>query len=143
MEQAGLNADELEQLRRWGAGLLTAALVTVGLLPAPAQAAAEQPNLALGRTATAGGSHSGYPAGNVTDGSQQTYWEGPAGALPQWVQVDLGAQVTLDRAVLKLPTGWERRTQSLTVLVSSDGTSFSTLAGAQAREHRRLSGGRR
>ncbi|WP_448320945.1 CARDB domain-containing protein [Streptomyces sp. CO7] len=119
--------------RRWGAGLLTAALVTVGLLPAPAQAAAEQPNLALGRTATAGGSHSGYPAGNVTDGSQQTYWEGPAGALPQWVQVDLGAQVTLDRAVLKLPTGWERRTQSLTVLGSSDGTSFSTLAGAQAR----------
>ncbi|MGW0718801.1 CARDB domain-containing protein [Streptomyces sp. NPDC002778] len=119
--------------RRWGAGLLTAGLLTVGLLPAPAHAADVGPNLALGRTATAGGAHGGYPAANVTDGSQQSYWEGPAGSFPQWVQVDLGAQVPLDRVALKLPTGWEGRSQSLAILGSSDGGSFTTLAGAQAR----------
>ncbi|GGZ37773.1 CARDB domain-containing protein [Streptomyces poonensis] len=119
--------------RRWGVGLLTAGLLAVGPLPAPAYAADDDPNLALGRTATAGGAHGGYPATNVTDGSQQSYWEGPAGSFPQWVQVDLGAQVDLDRVVLKLPTGWEGRSQSLAVLGSSDGGSFTTLAGAQAR----------
>ncbi|GAA3290163.1 hypothetical protein GCM10020295_03840 [Streptomyces cinereospinus] len=65
-----------------GVGLLTAGLVTVGLLPAPAHAADDGPNLALGRTATAGGALGGYPATNVTDGSQQSYWEGPAGSFP-------------------------------------------------------------
>jgi hypothetical protein len=119
--------------RRWGAGLLTAGLLTVGLLPAPAHAADVGPNLALGRTATAGGAHGGYPAANVTDGSQQSYWEGPTGSFPQWVQVDLGSQVPLDRVALKLPTGWEGRTQSLAVLGSSDGGSFTTLADTQAR----------
>jgi hypothetical protein len=121
------------QRRRWGAGLLTAALTALGPLPTSAQAAEVQPNLALGRAAKAGGSHAEYPAANVTDGSQQTYWEGRAGAFPEWVQVDLGADVTLDRAVLKLPTGWEGRTQTLSVLGSQDGATFSTLAGAQVR----------
>ncbi|MFE6360319.1 CARDB domain-containing protein [Streptomyces sp. NPDC057806] len=119
--------------RRWGAGLLTAGLLTVGLLPAPAHAADVGPNLALGRAATAGGAHGGYPATNVTDGSQQSYWEGPTGSFPQWVQVDLGSQVPLERVALKLPTGWEGRSQSLAILGSSDGGSFTTLAGAQAR----------
>ncbi|MFG3658687.1 CARDB domain-containing protein [Streptomyces sp. NPDC047706] len=118
--------------RRLGVGLLTAGLLVVGLLPAPAHAAAET-NLALGRAATAGGAHGGYPAANVTDGSQQSYWEGPTGSFPQWVQVDLGARTSLDRVVLKLPTGWEARSQTLAVLGSTDGTSFSTLAAGQAR----------
>ncbi|MEV7992931.1 CARDB domain-containing protein [Streptomyces sp. NPDC086077] len=118
--------------RRLGVGLLTAGLIAVGLLPIPAYAAAET-NLALGRAATAGAAHSGYPAANVTDGSQQSYWEGPTGSFPQWVQVDLGAQISLDRVALKLPTGWETRSQTLAVLGSTDGNSFSTLAAGQAR----------
>ncbi|WP_189849447.1 CARDB domain-containing protein [Streptomyces omiyaensis] len=118
--------------RRLGVGLLTAGLISVGLLPVPAQAAGET-NLALGRAATAGGTNGGYPASNVTDGSQQSYWEGPLGSFPQWVQVDLGTQVDLDRLALKLPTGWEARNESLAVLGSADGTTFSTIAAAQAR----------
>lgn len=118
--------------RRLGVGLLTAGLIAVGLLPAPAHAAAET-NLALGRAATAQGAHGGYPAGNVTDGSQASYWEGPIGSFPQWVQVDLGAPLPLDRVALKLPTGWEARSQTLAVLGSTDGNSFSTLAAGQAR----------
>ncbi|MCT7352352.1 discoidin domain-containing protein [Streptomyces sp. 15-116A] len=119
--------------RRWGVGLLTAGLISVGLLPAPAHAAAADTNLALGRAATAQGAHGGYPAAHVTDGSQQTYWEGPTGSFPQWIQVDLGTAVDLDRVTLKLPTTWEARTQSLAVLGSADGDSFSTLAAGRAR----------
>ncbi|CAM5642441.1 CARDB domain-containing protein [Streptomyces pilosus] len=118
--------------RRLGVGLLTAGLISLGLLPVPAQAAADT-NLALGRAATAGGAHGGYPASHVTDGSQQSYWEGPLGSFPQWVQVDLGTQVDLDRLALKLPTGWEARNQSLAVLGSTDGTTFDTISAAQAR----------
>ncbi|MDL2076331.1 CARDB domain-containing protein [Streptomyces sp. GXMU-J15] len=119
--------------RRGWVGLLAAGLIAVGLLPAPAHAADDDPNLALGRPATAGGAHGGYPATNVTDGSQQSYWEGPAGSFPQWVQVDLGSQVDLDRVKLKLPAAWEQRSQSLAVLGSADGDSFTTLADAQSR----------
>ncbi|MFC8096708.1 CARDB domain-containing protein [Streptomyces sp. NPDC057301] len=120
-------------VRRSVVGSLIAGLATAGLLPASA-AEAVVPNLALGKTATASGSHSGYPAGNVTDGSQQTYWESPSNAFPQWVQVDLGGSAAIDQVVLKLPTSWEARTQTLRVLGSSDGSSFSTLSGSAGRQ---------
>ncbi|MFD0008385.1 discoidin domain-containing protein [Streptomyces sp. NPDC127178] len=122
-------------VRRSVVGSLIAGLATAGLLPAAASAAeAAVPNLALGKTATASGSHSGYPAGNVTDGSQQTYWESPSNAFPQWIQVDLGGSAAIDQVVLKLPTSWEARTQTLRVLGSSDGSSFSTLSGSAGRQ---------
>ncbi|MEU4269146.1 CARDB domain-containing protein [Streptomyces sp. NPDC026092] len=115
-------------------GMLIAALVAVGLLPVTAHAAATAaPNLALGRPATAAGAHGAYPAGNVTDGGQQSYWEGPAGSFPQWVQVDLGAATRVDSVVLKLPTTWEARSQTVGVLGSADGSAFTTLAAAQPR----------
>ncbi|MGW4733901.1 CARDB domain-containing protein [Streptomyces shenzhenensis] len=115
-------------------GLVLAGLITVGLHPAAATAAAAPagPNLALGRSATADGSHDGYPAGNVTDGSQQSYWEGPAGSFPQSVRVDLGSAVEVDQVVLKLPASWEARTQTLSVAGSTDGSAFSTLTASAA-----------
>ncbi|WP_406411586.1 discoidin domain-containing protein [Streptomyces sp. NBC_01614] len=122
-------------VRRLVVGSLIAGLTTVGLLPVAASAAeAAVPNLALGKTATASGSHSGYPAGSVTDGSQQTYWESPSNTFPQWIQVDLGGSAAIDQVVLKLPTSWEARTQTLRVLGSSDGSSFSTLSGSAGRQ---------
>ncbi|WP_328877036.1 discoidin domain-containing protein [Streptomyces sp. NBC_00299] len=121
-------------VRRSVVGSLIAGLATAGLLPAASAAEAAAPNLALGKTATASGSHSGYPAGNVTDGSQQTYWESPSNAFPQWIQVDLGGSAAIDEVVLKLPTSWEARTQTLRVLGSSDGSSFSTLSGTAGRQ---------
>ncbi|MFD5079929.1 CARDB domain-containing protein [Streptomyces sp. NPDC058371] len=117
-------------------GLLLAGLVTVGLQPSAATAApaaVRGPNLALGKSATAGGSHSGYPATNVTDGSQLSYWEGSAGSFPQWVRVDLGGTVEADQVVLKLPTAWEARSQTLSVEGSTDGSSFTSLSGSAAR----------
>ncbi|WP_405809088.1 discoidin domain-containing protein [Streptomyces sp. NBC_01520] len=119
--------------RRFAVGAVTAALMTVGLLPAPASAAAPSPDLALGKQVTTSGSHGAYPASNVTDGSRQTYWESP-GAFPQWVRIDLGNQFDVDRVVLSLPTTWEARTQTLAVQGSTDGSSFSALSASAARE---------
>ncbi|MER5204748.1 CARDB domain-containing protein [Streptomyces sp. NPDC002825] len=120
--------------RRLVRALLIAALIALGLLPVPAQAAgAADTDLARGRPAAVSGALGGYPAANLTDGSQASYWEGPAGAFPQWAQVDLGAAVRVDRVVLKLPTGWEARDQDLAVLGSTDGSAFTTLAGTQTR----------
>ncbi|AEM85724.1 CARDB domain-containing protein [Streptomyces violaceusniger] len=118
--------------RRLAAGLVTAGLLTVGLLPVAAHAA-EGTNLALGRPVTASGAHGSYPASNVTDGSQSSYWEGPAGSFPQWVQVDLGSKADIDEVVLKLPASWESRTEGVRVQASADGQNFTTVA-ADARE---------
>lgn len=113
-------------------GMLVAGLIAVGLLPGTAHAA-ESPNLALGKPAAAGGAHGGYPASNVTDGRQASYWEGPAGVFPQWVQVDLGTGVGINEVRLKLPTTWEARSQTLSVLGSTDGTDFEPLAAPAAK----------
>ncbi|MFI2376300.1 CARDB domain-containing protein [Streptomyces sp. NPDC018964] len=116
-------------------GLLLAGLVAVGLPPGTAGAAPKAvrgPNLALGRSVTAGGSHAGYPAAHVTDGSQLSYWEGPAGDFPQWIRVDLGGTVEAEQVVLELPTAWEARTQTLSVEGSTDGSAFTTLSGPAA-----------
>ncbi|MEU5704533.1 CARDB domain-containing protein [Streptomyces aurantiacus] len=131
--------------RRSLTGAAIAALMTTGLIPlaftssahaatapddtARSKAAADV-NLALGRPATAGGSNGSYTAGNVTDGAQASYWEGPAGSFPQWVQVDLGATRTVDQVVLKLPAAWESRNQTLSLQGSTDGSDFRTLAAS-------------
>ncbi|MCZ7421531.1 discoidin domain-containing protein [Verrucosispora sp. WMMA2121] len=113
---------------------LTAVFVAVGLAlavaPAPPAVAASGPNLAAGRSMSASGHTDVYVAANANDGSQGSYWESPNHAFPQWIQVDLGATVTVDRLVLKLPTGWGSRTQTLTVQGSTNGSAFSTLVGS-------------
>ncbi|MFC4029986.1 CARDB domain-containing protein [Streptomyces polygonati] len=123
-----------KQLRRLMTGVLAAGLIALGLSPLAASAgAADRPNLALGKSASAGGSTGGYPAANVTDGNQGSYWEGPTNVFPQGLQVDLGHSATVDQVVLKLPASWEARTETLSVQGSADGTSFSTLAASQGR----------
>jgi hypothetical protein len=115
---------------------VTAGLIVVGPLAATAHtadAAAEGPNLALGRPVTTSGAHGGYPAGNVTDGSQASYWEGPAGSFPQWVQIDLGGTVDVDEVVLKLPASWETRKETVSLQGSADGKDFSSLSASASR----------
>ncbi|MDG4794926.1 discoidin domain-containing protein [Micromonospora sp. WMMD1082] len=115
---------------------LTAVLATVGLAltaaPAPPAGAAGGPNLAAGRTATASSVNGPYAAANVTDGNAGSYWES-SGALPQWVQVDLGSGQSIDQVRLRLPAGWEARTQTLSVQGSTNGSSFSTIVASAGR----------
>ncbi|GAA0688470.1 CARDB domain-containing protein [Kitasatospora atroaurantiaca] len=87
-------------------------------------------DLAQGRTLTANSSNSPYVPGNANDGNQATYWESANNAFPQWIQVDLGAAVPVNKLVLKLPTGWGTRTESLTVQGSTNGSSFADLVAS-------------
>jgi hypothetical protein len=125
-------------------GMLAAGLVISAVSIAPASAApaaAPMPSVNLARanlaaaaaavTLTASSSVAPYVPGNAGDGNQATYWESANNAFPQWIQADLGASVSVNRLVLKLPTAnWGTRTQTLTVQGSTNGSSFSTLVAS-------------
>ncbi|MGW3174945.1 carbohydrate-binding protein [Streptomyces sp. NPDC001153] len=84
-------------------------------------------DLAAGK-ATSESSHTQtYASSNVTDGNQSTYWESANNAFPQWVQVDLGSAQSASRVVLQLPAGWGARTQTLSLLGSTDDATFTTV----------------
>ncbi|MFI6761787.1 discoidin domain-containing protein [Micromonospora sp. NPDC050417] len=85
-------------------------------------------NLAAGKPTSASSQNGPYAASNAVDGNPSSYWES-SGSLPQWFQVDLGASTAVNRVVLRLPAGWESRTQTLTVQGSTNGSSFTTVAG--------------
>ena len=72
--------------------------------PTRSAAAARVAMLAgLSATMTASSYNQNYGAGNANDGNAGTYWESANNAFPQWVQVDLGAAVSVNQVVLKLP----------------------------------------
>jgi hypothetical protein len=89
-------------------------------------------NVARGKPVTASSQASGFAPSNTTDGNADSYWESANNAFPQTVTVDLGAATSVRRLVLKLPpaTAWGARTQTLSVLGSSDGSSFSQVLGS-------------
>jgi beta-glucosidase len=86
-------------------------------------------NLALNKQVTVSSTQGGFPAGNAVDGNANSYWESANNSFPQSLQVDLGSATAVGRAVLTLPpaTAWSARTETLSVLGSTDGTNFSTL----------------
>ncbi|MEU7901599.1 discoidin domain-containing protein [Actinoplanes sp. NPDC049118] len=90
-------------------------------------------DLAAGRPTAESGHTQVYGPGNAVDGNPGTYWESTNHAFPQWLQVDLGAATAVTRVVLRLPPGWETRTQTLHIQGSTDGGAFTTLAGAADR----------
>jgi hypothetical protein len=90
-------------------------------------------NLAKGRPAVASGSQDVYTPGKAVDGDANTYWESANHAFPQSWTVDLGSTQAVRRLVLKLPpsAAWGARTQTITVLGSTDGQSYSTVVPSQ------------
>jgi hypothetical protein len=89
-------------------------------------------NLAQGKTLTSSTTQSGFPAGNANDGNQSSYWESANNSFPQWLQVDLGASVSVNQLVLKLPpsTDWATRSQTLAVQGSTNGSAFSDIVAS-------------
>ena len=87
-------------------------------------------NLALGKSMTASSVQQVYGPGNANDNNQATYWESANNAFPQWLQVDLGANNTVGRVLVQLPTTWGTRTQTFSVLGSTNGTTWTTLKGS-------------
>ena len=108
------------------AGLLASVLPVLPVL----SASAAGPNLAAGKTATASSTNSPYPAGNLNDGNQGSYWESAGSSFPQWAQIDLGSATSVNQVVLKLPSGWGARTETLSVQGSTDGSNFSTIVAS-------------
>jgi hypothetical protein len=86
-------------------------------------------NLARGRSVTATSANAPYTAGNAVDGDAGTYWESAGSAFPQTLTVDLGSSVESGRVELKLPppAAWQARTQTVEVLGSNDGATFTRI----------------
>jgi hypothetical protein len=87
-------------------------------------------NLAAGKPTSESSHTQGYVSANATDNDQNTYWESANNALPQWLQVDLGSAQSASRIVLQLPAAWGARNQTLSVLGSTDGTTFTTVTAS-------------
>ena len=104
----------------------TQPVVSGGGTPAPGT------NLALNKTATASGYTQSYAPANAVDGNTSTYWESTDNAFPQWLQVDLGTSYSLGSITMALPpsTAWNARTQTIEILTSANGTSFTQLLAA-------------
>jgi hypothetical protein len=108
------------------AGLLVSALPVLGVSPASAAG----PNLAAGKATSSSSSTSPYTPNNLNDGNQASYWESANNTFPQWAQIDLGASTSINQVVLKLPTGWGARTETLSVQGSTDGSGFATIVAS-------------
>ena len=90
-------------------------------------------NIALNKPATASSSYQTYVASNVTDGNTSSYWESTDGAAyPQTISVDLGSAQSIGSVTLDLPpsSAWATRTETLSVLGSTNGTSYSQIVGS-------------
>jgi hypothetical protein len=90
-------------------------------------------NIALNKPATASSSYQTFVASNVTDGNTSSYWESTDGAAyPQTISVDLGSTQSIGSVTLDLPpsTAWATRTETLSVLGSTNGTSYSQIVGS-------------
>jgi carbohydrate binding protein with CBM6 domain/F5/8 type C domain-containing protein/centrosomal CEP192-like protein/glycosyl hydrolase family 95 len=95
--------------------------------------AASTTNLALSKPVTASSDYQTYVPSNVTDGNTSTYWESTDGAsYPQTITVNLGSVQTIGSITLDLPpsSSWSTRTETLSVLGSTNGSSFSQIVGS-------------
>jgi hypothetical protein len=95
--------------------------------------ASSSTNLALGDPVTASSYYENYGPADVTDGNTSTYWESSDGAAyPQTTTVNLGSVQTLGSITLDLPpaTDWTTRTETLSVLGSTNGSTFSQIVAS-------------
>ena len=113
------------------AALAVTALIVAVVTPFMASTAgAVSTNLASGKAARTSSANGSYGASNLNDGNQGSYWESANGAFPQWAQIDLGSSLSIGEVILKLPTGWGARTETLSVQGSTDGANFATIVAS-------------
>lgn len=84
-------------------------------------------NLALGKSIAENGHTQTFVATNANDGNTATYWEGAAYA--NLLTVDLGSAQSVSSVKIKLnpASTWATRTQTLSILGSTDNVNFTTL----------------
>jgi len=115
--------------------------LTVLLIAPPHHALAADTLLSQGKPATASSSeNAGTAASNAVDGNTGTRWSS-AFSDPQWLQVDLGSSVAIDKVVLNWEAAYASAYQ---IQVSANGTSwtnvYSTTTGAGGTETLTVSG---
>jgi F5/8 type C domain-containing protein len=111
---------------------LTAVRPTAPMVGTPPPTDPPTGNLAAAKPAQASSTNAAFVAANAVDANPASYWESANNAFPQWLQVDLGAVYDVNKIVLRVPPGWESRTQTLTVQGSTNGSSFTTISGSAA-----------
>jgi len=120
-------------------GALTGTLTVANSSPAPSLTVSltgtgvnSSTNLALGATMTASGYTQTYVPSNANDGNTSTYWESTDNAFPQWLEANLGSVLPVGSVTLDLPpsSSWGTRTQTLSILGSTNGSSWTTLAAS-------------
>lgn len=110
------------------------ALIVVGLifsmitLAGADDTAASAVNLALNKPITESSHTQYFFVKNANDGNINSYWEGAAGSYPDLLTVDFEAATKITSVVIKLNPKpiWEERTQTIEVLGSMDGATFTT-----------------
>ncbi|GFZ33598.1 glycosyl hydrolase [Clostridium zeae] len=110
--------------------LATTVVLAQGLVLSKTSYAADAANLAIGKSIVANNYTQTYVATNANDGNVNTYWEGSS--YPSTLTVDLGAVQSVNKVVLKLnpDSAWAKRTQTLSVLGSSDNSTYNTLVAS-------------
>lgn len=75
-----------------------------------------------------------YEASNITDGNRMTYYESESGTWPAEVVINLADTYDVSYFSLHLPPlmQWEPREQTIEVLTSVDGNSYTTVAEPQS-----------
>lgn len=93
-------------------------------------------NLALGRSVRSNNHIYEFTATKAVDGDLLTYFEGAANAYPNDLTVDLGSARRIRALRIRLNPRriWQKRAQTIEVLVSADGVNFTTATEAAAYE---------
>lgn len=127
LESGKIQTNEFAKLITFGdvAPIPTATLAPT---PAPTPKPATE-NLALNKKVTASSTIQNYIAMNATDGSDTTYWEGGAHTYPNTFDLDLGAETRVSNITIKLNPNriWGKRTQTFSILGSTDGVNFTPI----------------
>jgi len=90
-------------------------------------------NLALNQPISASSDYETYTPQNANDGNSSTYWESADGAAyPQTITVNLGSVQSIGSVTLDLPpsSAWSTRTQTLSVLGSANGSTFTQIVAS-------------
>lgn len=96
-------------------------------LVSPVKAAVTELGVSKPITATSSISNN-FPVSNMNDGNQSTYWESNPNSWPQEVTIDLGSTYSISKIILKLPSNWGMRQESIAILASTNNTTYTNIS---------------
>jgi alpha-L-fucosidase len=94
-------------------------------------------NLAAGKAVKADHEQSGHAAAAITDGDPASYWTTPDGTLAAALEIDLGREVTFDRAMLREKVAEGQRVERF-ALDRWDGNQWKPFAEGTTIGYKRL-----